>query len=159
MPVRPGTRLVLIGIALVVGVELILWVAVARDRLEGKAWCALVASQLKSASDGAFAPCISVEPDLYERTLPNDRAKLAEKLNARGIALRVAPPTHNPPFGYLDRDCIEIFVPPKEFRGLNLPILAKANIAYYKYDFNGDAVLMLQLGTTWVYLADWSEWI
>ncbi len=159
MPVRPVARLVLVTTTIALGVEVALWLAVARERLDGKAWCALVAANLERASDEELAPCLSVEPGLYERTLPKDRWAIAEKLNARGILLRVASPTHNAPTGYLDRECIEIFVPPEELRGLNLPILAQANVAYYTYDFNGDAVLMLQIGVTWIYIAHWSEWI
>ena len=139
--------------------ELILWFGAARDNLYGHPWPTLVLNQLETVEEEYIPTCISVEPALFSLSPPRLREEVRKALTDRGISFRVAPPTHNPPTGYMDRECVEFFTPPYELRGRNLPLLAQPNIAYYGYDFNGDAVLMLQVGTTWIYLHHWSQWI
>ena len=157
---KRGLILALVAAALVIAIEFVLWAVVARHRLDGYAWSALVRAHVHEVSEVYKPLCVSVEPRLFASTPPRLQRKAQEALQGRGVQLRVAEPTHSPETGgYLDRECVEYLIPPPELAGFNLPLLSRAVIEYYGYDSNGDEVVMLQVGTHWLYLWHKSVWI
>lgn len=144
---------------LVVSTQVVLWLVSARAKLEGQAWVALVMATLEDSEElTSTDQCVAVEPELYAQTPLKDRETISSFLEGRKIKLLTAEPTHNPPTGFRERKCVEVFRAPEGRDGYNLPIISQANVAYYTYDFNGDAVLMFQLGTRWAYVTHWNEW-
>lgn len=151
---------VLFAVAVLVLLQVVLWAFFASKNLHGHAWPLLLIHTLPTAEESYLASCIAIDPSLDavapERLLEAVRAALDE----RGVELRVAPPTHSVSTGgYLDRECVEIFPAPLAFEGWNLPLIASPSVAYYSYDFNGDTVLLLQVGPRWIYLHHWSRWM
>ena len=157
---RPRARTVLVSVSAVLLFQLLLWLGVARSALDSHSWPNLVLHSFPSIEAEYLPSCVAVDSSLSTGTPRRLLNAVRAMLEERGVELRIAPPTHSVATGgYLDRDCIEIFSPPSGFEGTNLPLIAVPSVAYYTYDFNGDAVLMLQLGPTWLYLHHWSRWI
>ena len=140
--------------------QLVLWQVSARDRLAGSAWTALLREVLLAQPELEL-DCVAIEPGLYRSTPAARLEEIQLVLRHRRIDLRIEEPTHHPPTGYFDRECLEIFHESHEglAETVNLPIVSRAVISSYRYDFNGDAVLMLQIGPSWVKLTSWSLWI
>lgn len=157
---QPRARSVVVSIAVVLLIQLLLRLGFARETLEGHAWARLVLHSFPSIAAQHLPSCVAVESSLATSTPRRLLSEVRTTLEERGVELRIAPPTHSVTTGgYLDRACLEIFPAPVGLDGTNLPLIAVPSVAYYTYDFNGDAVLMLQLGPTWVYLHHWSAWI
>lgn len=138
--------------------QLAFWLSVARENVHGYAWAYLAIHHIEDVEEDYLPQCIAVEASLQARTPPRLMKAVASAAAARGLQVRTAEPTLAPPNGYADRECVEYFLAPAELDGRNFPLLADPSVAYYSYDFNGDAVLMAQLGPIWVYLHHWNRW-
>ena len=146
-----------LGIVLVAIIQVAFWYAYARENEQVYAWPALIARHLDRAEVQAHLPsCIAIEPELYARTPVHLRERIGRLLSSKQVELRVAPPTRGPSTGYLDRECVEVFV--ESERNSSYPFLSVVHVSYYTYDYNGDAVLLVQLGSRWIDVASWSAW-
>ena len=146
-----------VAVAMFVG-QTILWHFYAKHSLLGYAWAGLVLASIDDVSEDDRADCVSVDPQLFSAVPPRLQEEVKQRLSSYDVRLQVKPPTRNPPTGYLHRECVEHFIPPESQKGRYSPFLARPNIAYYTYDYNGDAVTMLQVGPTWVYLRHKTVW-
>ena len=154
---RPQERVALIAVSIVLLVQFGSWFAVARHNLRGHAWALWTLRELRDTPQRYLPDCVAVEPALHASTPPRLLSAVRRSLAERSVDFRVSPPTHDP--FYLDRDCLEIWHGPEEWRGSNFPFLASPTVAYYNYDSNGDSVLLLQVGPRWLYLTHSWRWI
>ena len=147
---------------LMVVVQVATWWLSARHTVDGYAWTSLVRNYLTEIPESSTAACIAVAPSLYESTPVRERNAIGRLLRQHGVELRVAPPTpHVETAGYFERECIELFAEtyPHVSNTINTPFVSRSVISYYAYDWNGDGVLLLQLGSRWFSVASWSLWI